>query len=62
MKMTMDRSDKLIEQLVFRLEFKRLCFSRAIDSGDYHDANIFAAQAEWYKRKFQRLEALTINH
>jgi hypothetical protein len=36
-----------LEQLRFRLEHKQWCFQRAMDRFDIHDANIFAAQAEY---------------
>lgn len=49
------------DQLAFRLEFKRLAFSRAIDRADYHAANIYAAQIEWLEKKLAE-KILENNH
>jgi hypothetical protein len=38
------------EQAQFRLDHKLLCMERANERGDYHDANIFCAQAAYYSR------------
>jgi hypothetical protein len=46
------------EQAVFRYQHKIMCMERAIERCDYHAANIFCAQAAYYRRLITG-EALT---
>lgn len=43
------------DQIKFRLDQKTNCMNRAIEDCRYDDANIFAAQADYYTEQLEKL-------
>ena len=52
--------DIQIEQLQYRLDFRVLCFERAVDKAEYDKANIHAAQAEYIAGRILQLGGVPI--